>query len=51
MDVKLHKKTWEESVKKHPNIFNKNFNKHMEKVVKRDEGLKKAAYEARKIKQ
>jgi len=49
MDEKLHKKAYDEGRKSAPNVFNPNFSKHMEKVVKRDEALKKVAFEERKI--
>jgi len=49
MDVNKHKKAYDEGRKSSPNAFNPNFNKHMQKVVKRDENHSKAAYEARKI--
>lgn len=51
MDVKIHKKAYDEGRKASPKSFNPDFNKHMNKVVKRDESMRKVAYEDRKIKQ
>lgn len=49
MDEKLHRKAHAESYKKNPKVFNKDFGKHMEKVKGRDDGLRKAKFEERKI--
>ena len=49
MDEKLHKKAYDESRKSSPHLFNPNFDKHMDKVVKRDNDRARAAQRDRKI--
>lgn len=47
IDVRVHKKAYDEGRKTSPNSFNPNFDKHMQKVVKREEARRKAEYEKR----
>lgn len=55
MDLKVHKKAYDEGKQKSPGVFKSDFGSHMrqvaERVKQRDNASAKAAYEDRKIKQ
>lgn len=49
IDENLHRKAYDEGRKSAPKVFNPNFSKHMEKIVKREIDMKRAKQRESKI--
>ncbi len=49
IDERVHRKAYDEGRESAPKVFNPNFSKHMEKVVKREIDMKRAKQRDSKI--